>query len=120
MEEINSLMQGFSVALTIIICCSCSSASCWGADRRVAQARRRQRRGDPAAAHVHDVPDQRDHHVVLYLLGRIVRRRDHVHPVQYTGRAVVGGDHLRRPPDGQGRPRQRGPDRGVHVLVRRR
>ena len=37
-----------------------------------------------------------------------LRRRDHVDPVQHPGRAVVGGDHLRRLPDGaEGPPARR-------------
>ena len=91
-----------------------------GADRRAAGPRRRQRRGDPAAAHVHDAADVGDHHAVVHLLGRVVRRRDHVDPVQHTGRAMVGRDDLRRLSDGAAGPRRRGADRRVHVVVRRR
>ena len=37
--------------------------------------------------------------------GALVRRRDHLDPVQYSGRALVGGDHLRRLSDGAARAR---------------
>ena len=88
--------------------------------RRAARVGRRQRRGDPAAAHFLDVADVGDHHVVLHLLGRAVRRRHHVHPLQHSGRALVGRDHFRRPPDGPARQGRRGVDRGLHLVVRRR
>ena len=75
------------------------------ADRRAAGPGRRQRRGDPAAAHVLDgaAAGRRhlgDHPAVVHLLGRALRRRHHLDPVQHPGRAVVGGDHLRRLSDG--------------------
>ena len=35
------------------------------------------------------------------------------------GRAMVGGDHLRRPPDGAAGQGGRGADRRVHVVLRR-
>jgi hypothetical protein len=37
---------------------------------------------------------------VLHLLGRAVRRRHHLDPVQYPRRSVVGGHDLRRLSDG--------------------
>ena len=52
------------------------------------------------AADLQHVADLGDHHAVLHLLGRVVRRRDHLDPVQYSRRAMVGGDHLRRLSDG--------------------
>ena len=51
-----------------------------------------------------DVADLGDHHAVLHLLGRAVRRRHHLDPVQHPRRAVVGGDHLRRLSDGPAGP----------------
>src|SRR5262245_532854 len=68
---------------------------------RAARPRRRQRRGDPAAADVLDVADLGDHHAVLHLLGRAVRRRDHLGAVQHSWRAVVGRDDVRRLSYGQ-------------------
>ena len=79
------------------------------ADRRAARPGRRQRRGDPAAADFLDVADLGHRDAVVHLLGRPVRRRDHLDPVQHPGRALVGGHHLRRLPDGaegQGRRRR--------------
>ena len=43
----------------------------------------------------------------LHLLGRAVRRGDHLDPVQHPGRALVGGHHLRRLPDGAAGPGRR-------------
>ena len=73
--------------------------------RRPARARGRQRRRDPAAPHLHDAPHLRDHPADVALLGRALRRRDHVGALQHPGRAVVGGDDLRRLPHGAGRAR---------------
>ena len=50
------------------------------------------------------VADVGDHHAVLHLLGRVVRRRHHVDSVQHTGRTMVGRDHVRRPSDGAAGP----------------
>ena len=58
--------------------------------------------------------------LLVHLLGRAVRRRHHLDPVQHPRRAMVGGDHLRRLSDGAAGPRGRGADGGVHVVVRRR
>ena len=88
--------------------------------RRAARPRRRQRRRDPAAADLLHVADLGDHHAVLHLLGRAVRRRHHLGPVQHSGRTMVGGDHLRRPSDGAAGQGRRGADRGLHLVVRRR
>ncbi len=66
------------------------------------------------------VADLGDHHAVLHLLGRAVRRRHHLGAVQHSGRAVVGGDHLRRPSDGAAGPGRRGADRRLHLVLRRR
>ena len=57
---------------------------------------------------------------IMHLLGRAVRRRDHVDPVQHTRRALVGGNDIRRLSDGAAGTRGRGDDGCVHVVVRRR
>ena len=44
--------------------------------------------------------DLGDHHALVHLLGRALRRRDHLDPVQHPGRALVGRDHVRRLSDG--------------------
>ena len=44
-----------------------------------------------------------DHPAVKHVLGRAVRRLDHLDPVQHPRRALVGRDHLRRLPDGASR-----------------
>ena len=88
--------------------------------RGAARPRRRQRRCDPAAAHILHVADFGDHHVVVHLLGCAVRRRDHVHLVQHPRRTVVGGDDVRWPPDGSAGPRRRGTHRRLHLVVRGR
>ena len=93
--------------------------------RRAARPGRRQRRRDPAAAHLrHGAAAGRhhlgDHPALVHLLGRAVRRRHHLDPVQHPGRALVGGDHLRRLSAGAEGPRRRGAHRGVHLVVRRR
>ena len=87
--------------------------------RRAAGTGRAERSGDPAAAHVHDGSDDRDRDAVVHLLGRAVRRGDHVDPVQHSGRGVVGGDHLRRLSDGPAGEGRGGAHRGVHVVVHR-
>ena len=66
------------------------------------------------------VADLGDHHAVLHLLGRAVRRRDHLDPVQHSRRTMVGGDHLRRLSDGAAGQGRRGADRGLHLVLRRR
>ena len=88
--------------------------------RRAARPRRRQRRRDPAAADVLHVADLGDHHAVLHLLGGAVRRRHHLGAVQYSGRAMVGSDHLRRPSHGAAGQGRRGADRRLHVVLRGR
>ena len=45
---------------------------------------RPERRGDTAAAHVHDGSDVGDRHAVVHLLGRALRGRDHLDPFQYS------------------------------------
>ena len=60
------------------------------------------------------------HPALVHLLGCAVRRRDHVDTVQHSGRAMVGGDHLRRPSHGAAGARRRGPDGGVHLVIHRR
>ena len=62
-----------------------------------------------------DVADLGDHHALVHLLGRAVRRRHHLDPVQHPGRTMVGGDHLRRLSDGAAGPRRRGAHRRLHV-----
>ena len=101
MDELNALFHGFSVILTPMnIAPDVRGHHPRRADRRAARTGRRQRRGHPAAADLHHVADLGDHHAVVHLLGRAVRRRHHLDPVQHTGRALVGGHHLRRLPDG--------------------
>jgi hypothetical protein len=75
---------------------------------------------DPAAPDLHDVAHLGDHHAVLHLLGRAVRRRDHLGAVQHPRRALVGGHHLRRLPDGAEGPGGPGPHGGLHLVLRRR
>ena len=87
--------------------------------RRAAGARRAERRRHPAAAHLLDGPDIGHRHAVVHLLGRAVRRRHHLDPVQHSGRGVVGRHHLRRLSDGAAGPRRRGADGGVHLVVHR-
>ena len=87
--------------------------------RRAAGTGRAERGRDPAAAHVHDGPDHRDRDAFVHLLGRAVRRRDHLDPVQHSGRGVVGGHHLRRLSDGAAGEGRGGAHRGVHVVVHR-
>ena len=81
--------------------------------RRAAGTGRRQRRGDPAAADVQHAADIGHHHAVLHLLGRAVRRRDHLDPVQHTRRTMVGRDDVRRLPDGAAGQGRRGADGGA-------
>src|SRR3546814_20676928 len=66
------------------------------AHRRAAWPRRCQRRGHPAAAHLQHVADLGHHHAVMHLLGRAVRRRHHLYPIQHSRGAVVGRPPLRR------------------------
>ncbi len=87
--------------------------------RRAAGPRRAERRRDPAAADLHHGPDLGDRDAVLHLLGRAVRRRHHLDPVQYSGRGVVGGDHLRRLSDGAAGQGGGSADRGVHLVLHR-
>ena len=88
--------------------------------RRVAGLGRRQRHRDPVAADLLDVADLGDHHAVLHLLGRAVRRRHHLGAVQYSRRAVVRCDHVRRLSDGAEGPGRRGAHSRVHLFVCRR
>ena len=121
MEEIANLFHGFAVgAPAVQHLADGGRHPARRRHRRAAGPRRRQRRRDPAAAHLQHVADLGDHHAVLHLLGRAVRRRHHVDPVQHSGRAVVGRDHLRRPSDGAAGQGRRSADRGLHVVVRRR
>ena len=87
--------------------------------RRAAGPRRAERRRHPAAAHLHHGPDLGHRDAVLHLLGRAVRRRHHLDPVQHSGRSLVGGHHLRRLSDGAAGQGGRSADRGVHLVVHR-
>ena len=87
--------------------------------RRAAGTGRTERRRDPVAAYVHDGSDVRHRDAFVHLLGRAVRRGDHVDPVQHSGRSLVGGDDLRRLSDGAAGQGRGGADRGVHVVVHR-
>ena len=121
MEEIANLMHGFATVLEPFnIGVHDHRHPARRDHRRAARSRRRQRRRDPAAAHLLHVADLGDHHAVLHLLGRAVRRRHHLGAVQHPGRAMVGGDHLRRPSDGAAGQGRRGADRRLHVVLRRR
>ena len=60
------------------------------------------------------------HPALVHLLGRALRRRHHLDPVQHPGRALVGGDHLRRLSAGAAGARGQRAHRGVHLLVHRR
>ena len=88
--------------------------------RRLAGPGRRQRHRDPVAADLLDVADLGDHHAVLHLLGRAVRRRHHLGAVQYSRRAVVRCDDVRWLSDGAEGPGRRGAHRRVHLFVCRR
>ena len=125
MDEIQSLMHGFAVALTpnnlvlmfigIILGVIIGVLPGWAA-RTASPSCCRSRspwRRRPAA-------DLGDHPALLHLLGRALRRRHHLDPVQHPGRAVVGGHDLRRLPAGAAGPRRRSADRGIHLVVRRR
>ena len=87
--------------------------------RRAAGPGRAERRGDPAAAHLHHGSDLGDRDAVLHLLGRAVRRGDHLDPVQHPGRGLVGGDDFRRLSDGAAGQGGGGADRRLHLLVHR-
>ena len=60
------------------------------------------------------------HHAVLHLLGRVVRRRDHVHSLQHTRRTMVGGHHVRRLSDGPAGQGRRSVDGRLHLVLCRR
>src|SRR5205814_2275420 len=60
------------------------------------------------------------HPVDLALLGRALRWRDHVDPLQHSGRAVVRGHHVRLLSARAAGAERAGADRGLHVVVRRR
>jgi hypothetical protein len=86
MEELNNLMHGFSVALTlpnigfmvlgITLGILIGVLPGLGGANGIAIL---------LAAYLHDGPDVGDHHAVLHLLGRVVRWGDHVDPVQHSG-----------------------------------
>ena len=121
MEELANLFHGFAVVAPAVQ--HHGDAGRHHArrhHRRAAGAGRRQRRRHPAAADVLHVADLGDHHAVVHLLGRAVRRRHHLDTVQHSRRAMVGRDHLRRPSDGAAGQGRRGADRRLHLVVRRR
>ena len=121
MEDIGNLFHGFAVVLQPYnIAADGARHRARRHHRRAAGPRRRQRHRDPAAADLQHVADLGDHHAVLHLLGRAVRRRHHLGAVQHTGRTMVGGDHVRRLSDGAAGQGRRGADRGLHLVVRRR
>ena len=68
--------------------------------------------------HLHDAADLGDHPADLALLGRALRRRHHLDPVQHPGRAVVGGHHLRRLSAGPAGAGRAGPHGRLHLVVR--
>src|SRR4249919_368967 len=63
-----------------------------------------ERRGDPAAADLYHGSDLGHRDAVLHLLGRVVRRRNHIDPVQHSRGSLVGRDHFRRLSDGAAGP----------------
>ena len=87
--------------------------------RRSARVRRAERCRHPAAAHVHDGSDVGHRHAVLHLLGRAVRWRNHLDPVQYSGRSLVGGHDIRRLSDGAARKGRGGADRRIYLVLHR-
>ena len=87
--------------------------------RCAAGAGRTERRRDPSAADFLDGSDLGHCDAVVHLLGRAVRRCDHVHIVQYSRRGVVGGHHVRRVSDGAEGPGGRSADRSVHLVIHR-
>ena len=121
MEELVNLFHGFAVALqpfNIMVMVARHRAR--RHHRRAAGTGRRQWRGHPVAADVQHAADVGHHHAVLYLLGRAVRRSDHLDPLQHTRRTMVGGDDVRRLSDGAAGQGRRSIDGGVHLVVRRR
>ena len=64
-------------------------------------------------------PDLGHRDALVHLLGRAVRRRDHLDPVQHSRRSLVGGDHLRRLSDGAAGQGGRSADRRLHLVVHR-
>ena len=120
MEAVTLLLHGFAVLMTWkILLLMLVGPRARHLRRRAAGPGRPERRRDPAAAHVHDGPHVGDRDAVVHLLGRIVRRRDHVDPVQYSGRSMVGGDDVRRLSDGAAGQGGGSAHRGVHVVVHR-
>ena len=72
--------------------------------RRAAGPRRAERRLAAAAADLRHAAGLGDHPALEHVLGRAVRRLGDLDPVQHSGRAVLGRDHLRRLSDGARRP----------------
>ena len=121
MEEIVNLFHGFAVALqpfNIMVMVARHRAR--RHHRRASGTGRRQRRCDPVAADIQHAADVGHHHAVLHLLGRVVRRSDHLDSVQHTRRTMVGGDDVRRLSDGAAGQGRRSTDGRLHLLVRRR
>ena len=120
MEAFGLLLHGFAVLMTWKIArADDGRPRARHFRRRAAGPRRSQRRGDPAAADLHHGSDLGDRDAVEHLLGRAVRRRHHLDPVQHPRRSVVGRDHLRRLSDGAAGQGGRSADRGVHLLLHR-
>ncbi len=115
-ERIRFLMQGMSLVLSahhlglMVI-----GVLLRHPGRRAAGPRCAERVGAAAAADLQHVAGVGDHPAFLHVLGRVVRRLDHLDPVQHPRRAVVGGHHLRRLPDGAQRPGWRSADRRLHL-----
>ena len=120
MEAFGLLLHGFTVLLTWkTLALMMVGPRARHLRRRAAGPRRAERRRDPVAAHLHDGSDLGHRDAVLHLLGRAVRRRHHLDPVQHPGRGLVGRHHLRRLSDGAAGPRRRGADGGLHLVVHR-
>ena len=68
-----------------------------------------------AAAHLRNAAGIGDHPALFDVLGRVVRRLGHVHPVQYSGRAFLGRDHVRRLSDGARRQADHGAGDGFRL-----
>jgi putative tricarboxylic transport membrane protein len=96
-EEVSALFHGFAVVLTpfnlMLMLIGITLGVIIGVLPGLGG---RERRSHPAAAHVYHVAHLGDHHALVHLLGRAVRRGDHLHTLQYSRRTVVGGHHVRR------------------------
>ena len=120
MEAFGLLMHGFAVLLTWkTLAADDGRAGARHLRRRAAGPRRPERRGDPAAADLHHGSDLGHRDAVLHLLGRAVRRRHHLDPVQHSRRGLVGRDHLRRLSDGAAGQGGGSADGGLHLVLHR-